>query len=658
VGIRPKIFAAFFTLGILPMLLLSVLNYLNGVRAVEAQLRGEVQRDALRIASSLQNNLRQREESLSALARSPRLREYLRGGAAQEGAPAVTGDNRQPPNGSPSSQIAPSLDRAAPAADNVPREIHAELESLLLANQKYYAAVTCLNARRQPVFRAEPVKGAGDVPAVRFQTQDFLPSTLLADEQVWTATRQTLLRSGVTREAFGPALRYTIPLFNEQDESAAVQGALLVDLKMDAFFSEAAGESGGQLPANPSRGPDGPSVPRLAIMLDDAGEVVYHTNVAHKYQPVASAMSPSFGPIADAMRGRRNGSEFYYSPEGDRWLAAYVPVAPLNLSVAVAGDYAAAVSGLKWWGWMSIGLSAVVGLIAAVWLTLMLGRTARSIEQVTQGAVAIARGKLDQRIEVRSSDEIRLLADTFNDMKDRLREQIAREAESRQFESFMRLSAMLTHDLKNAIAALSLIVSNMERQFHREEFRADAMESLTEATDKLRALVSKLSEPVRSLSGEFKRPRPTDIVPVIRRAVSSTAQPSVSFHEVEMRLPQSVIAVVDPERIEKVVENLALNALEAMGAQKGKLTVAAGQAGEREVFFSISDTGPGMTEEFQRTRLFRAFATTKKKGVGLGLYTCREVVRAQNGRIEVESQRGSGTTFRVVLPSGQIMGSD
>ncbi len=64
-----------------------------------------------------------------------------------------------------------------------------------------------------------------------------------------------------------------------------------------------------------------------------------------------------------------------------------------------------------------------------------------------------------------------------------------------------------------------------------------------------------------------------------------------------------------------------------------------------------------MTEEFQRTRLFRPFATTKPKGVGLGLYTCRELIRALGGRIEVESRRGSGTCFRIVLPSGAITGA-
>ena len=117
-------------------------------------------------------------------------------------------------------------------------------------------------------------------------------------------------------------------------------------------------------------------------------------------------------------------------------------------------------------------------------------------------------------------------------------------------------------------------------------------------------------------------------------------------------LPLSLVVTVDPDRIERVVENLVINALEAMGAGVGgHLTVEAGTEPDGSAFFSVSDTGSGMSEEFIRTRLFRAFATTKNKGIGLGLYTCREIVEAHGGRLAVMSKPGAGTTFRVVLPA-------
>jgi signal transduction histidine kinase len=203
-----------------------------------------------------------------------------------------------------------------------------------------------------------------------------------------------------------------------------------------------------------------------------------------------------------------------------------------------------------------------------------------------------------------------------------------------------------------------MLVTNMEQQFHRAEFREDAISSLREATEKLGGLVARLSEPVRSLSGEFWRtPQPADLIPVIRRVLSQTAHPSSAFYDIQTELPDSLVAPIDAERIERVVENLVVNAFEAMGGRGGRLTVTAGRESEALIFFSVEDTGAGMTEDFMRTRLFRAFATTKKRGIGLGLYTCREIVESHGGRLEVKSKVGSGTRFRVVLPSIPLMAS-
>ncbi|HKR02894.1 MAG TPA: ATP-binding protein [Pyrinomonadaceae bacterium] len=644
-----KLLLLFLAISVVPVVTLGFINYRSGVSAVETQLRGEVEREAQVITREFESRLREREDALSALARSPALRDYVRGGAKQE-SESAGGDDRRPLTNAPQvSRLSPESSGQAAAEPGIPPDVQGEVRALIRGGGKDYVGVTCLGTTKEPLFRAEISKGAGEAQ-VSFETRGYLPESLRADERVWSIGAQAPLRSGVKRESFGSVLRYTIPVFPAEENSSAARGALVIDLMIDALLDDAAGNVAA---LSQTRISESSPPPRLVVVLDRAGNALYHSNEVLRYQSLASALPASFKPLAAEMNEGRSGWRFYEAADGDNWIGAYQPLAPLDLSVAVAGDYSAAVRSLRNVGWLSVGLIALVGVGTAILLLVFLRRNARSIERVTEGAVAIAGGNLNQRIEVRSSDEIRLLAESFNAMSDRLREQIAREAESRQFQSFMRLSAMLTHDLKNSILSLSLLVGNMEQQFDREEFRADAMKSLTQATDKLRTIVAKLSEPVRSLSGEFKRPRPVDLIPVIKRALERTAEPA-GMHEIEIELPSTLVAVADDERIERVVENLVINALEAMGAQKGKLTVKAGEAEENFVFFSVSDTGPGMTEEFQRTRLFRPFATTKAKGVGLGLYTCRELVRALGGRVEVESEYGSGTTFRIVLPSIEI----
>ena len=256
---------------------------------------------------------------------------------------------------------------------------------------------------------------------------------------------------------------------------------------------------------------------------------------------------PYFEGVAGRMRAGVSGTGFYNEPDGDRWLAAFRQVRGVSLSLVVAEDYTAAAAGVRRAGAAGIALATLTGLAAVALLLLIVGRTTSRIERVARAAADIAGGDLNQRIEISGNDETSRLAEGFNLMSDRLREQMRREAESKQFESFMRLSAMLTHDLKNAITGLSMLVSNMEKRFDQQEFRADAITSVSDATEKLRRIVARLSEPMRSLSGEYRRDgRPTDLVTIIRRVLAAQAEPSMPLYEIEARLPPTLVATVEP----------------------------------------------------------------------------------------------------------------
>jgi signal transduction histidine kinase len=349
----------------------------------------------------------------------------------------------------------------------------------------------------------------------------------------------------------------------------------------------------------------------------------------------------------------QTGTVVYQSPSASQLsgITASAPMPRLHFTVAVSRSTNEFVWPARVRGIAGFVIALLLAAFAALILDRDVRKRSRGIARVEEDLSAIARGDIDRKIVLQSSDEARAMADDINAMTAQLRAQIAREEESRQFDSFLRISAMLTHDLKNAIEGLSLTVSNMERHFDNEQFRADALKGLTNATDKLKALVARLSRPVNTLSGEHKRPTETDLVPILKRVIAMTAEPARAKHTIQIKLPNKLYALADARRVEEVIENLILNALEAMGDNRGILTIEAGPDPSGAPSFSVSDTGPGMSPAFIEKRLFRPFATTKKNGIGLGLYTCREVIRASGGSIEVQSVEGAGTTFRVVLPS-------
>ena len=105
-----------------------------------------------------------------------------------------------------------------------------------------------------------------------------------------------------------------------------------------------------------------------------------------------------------------------------------------------------------------------------------------------------------------------------------------------------------------------------------------------------------------------------------------------------------------PSQINQVILNLLVNAAHAIGEKRGRITIRTG-SDEEHVWFAVTDTGRGIAKEIQ-SRIFDPFFTTKPvgEGTGLGLSLCYGIVQEHLGRIDVESEPGRGTTFRVTLP--------
>jgi len=105
---------------------------------------------------------------------------------------------------------------------------------------------------------------------------------------------------------------------------------------------------------------------------------------------------------------------------------------------------------------------------------------------------------------------------------------------------------------------------------------------------------------------------------------------------------------LDPTQIQNVVTNLLLNARDALGPG-GRIQIETSRRNGWAVL-TVADNGSGMSPEFMRNSLFRPFQTTKKRGFGIGMFQCKMIVEGHHGKIEVESEPGKGTAFRILLP--------
>lgn len=216
-------------------------------------------------------------------------------------------------------------------------------------------------------------------------------------------------------------------------------------------------------------------------------------------------------------------------------------------------------------------------------------------------------------------------------------------AEARQFEGFNRLSAFVLHDLKNLIAQLSLVASNAKRLKHNPEFIDDALMTIDNAVAKMNRLMTQL----KGAEGITQQGSRVDLVKLLQELVAGrcNGHPAPTA---DIAVEQAEV-IAEPDRLAAVIGHVVQNAQDATppsGSVEIGLRLQDGHA-----IVEVRDTGSGMDKDFLEQRLFRPFDSTKGlTGMGIGAYECREFVRALGGQVEVASQPGKGTLFRIMIP--------
>jgi PAS domain S-box-containing protein len=222
------------------------------------------------------------------------------------------------------------------------------------------------------------------------------------------------------------------------------------------------------------------------------------------------------------------------------------------------------------------------------------------------------------------------------------REEIFRQAE--KLDTIGRLSGGIAHDFNNLLTVVGSLASVLEAEVPTASGRA--------LLDELQSVVTRGAGLTRQLLSFAKtrqaEPRPTDVERSISNFSQLLSRVLTENIKLELDLAKTSSSVwVDPVQFEQVLLNLAVNARDAM-PQGGTLSISTAREFD-QVRIRVRDTGVGMSRDTQ-ARLFEPFFTTKLgRGTGLGLATAHGIVTQANGRIEVSSEPGAGTTFTLLF---------
>lgn len=314
---------------------------------------------------------------------------------------------------------------------------------------------------------------------------------------------------------------------------------------------------------------------------------------------------------------------------------------------------------------------AVLGALFLRWYV------TRPLRELVAATGRIASGDLDRRVAVRRSDEIGVLAGSFNTMTSSLREargaleqlneslerQVAertsalRDAQaqlvqSEKMSSLGKLAASVAHEINNPLSGILTYAKLLIRMHEEGELTGQVREACTRNLRLVQRETERCSAIVRNLL-DFARQRPPTLKDIDLSAVAEEAL-SLLSHRLQMQNVTLVKELVplptvraDFGQMRQAFVNVALNAAEAM-SQGGTLTVRSRVAGAMaEVEFA--DTGPGIPPE-HLSRILDPFFTTKEKGTGLGLSVVYGLIERHGGRLDIASRVGAGTTVVIRLP--------
>jgi two-component system, NtrC family, sensor kinase len=262
----------------------------------------------------------------------------------------------------------------------------------------------------------------------------------------------------------------------------------------------------------------------------------------------------------------------------------------------------------------------------------------------------VKQGRLDERIEVASNDELGELATAFNRMTTIIKhnkELEANLAQQGKMASLGVLSSGVAHEINNPLGVILGYAAYLEAKLSPEDASYKYIHEIKRESKRCKKIVQDLLSYART-------PQPvlaeTDINALLGQIVDFAANHTDMHHvtvqkEFDPSLPP---VMVDGDQLRQVAINLILNAGAAM-QKGGQLVVSTSGTEEGWVSLRFSDNGGGIPAEHME-KIFEPFFTTKVKGTGLGLAITRQIVEQHHGKISIESEIGSGTTVQVRLP--------
>jgi heavy metal sensor kinase len=371
-----------------------------------------------------------------------------------------------------------------------------------------------------------------------------------------------------------------------------------------------------------------------------AGEALIHQSDEWRRNQLSTALT---GLAGDELR-------YFTAAIGEPFLIhrALITDAVPQLSVTVAINQRMAHESLRTLAWTLVVILPVAIVLAAFEGHRLAKRALAPVNAITGKARQITAARLEERLPVANpDDEFGQLAIVFNEVLGRLQE---------SFERLKRFTSDASHEMRTPLTAMRSVGEVALHDHLQPGQYREVIGSMLEEGDRLTRLLESLLTLARADQSQARLPQKTFDASALAREAGELMRSLTEEREqtltIEAEAPLMIEA--EPELLRQALVNLLDNAIKYTPAG-GIIRLGTCLAPSDEVIIEVSDTGPGIASEHQSKVFDRFYRIDKARaretgGVGLGLALARSAVEMNGGRIELESEPGKGSTFRVVLP--------
>ncbi len=267
------------------------------------------------------------------------------------------------------------------------------------------------------------------------------------------------------------------------------------------------------------------------------------------------------------------------------------------------------------------------------------------IQKLALGMQQVAAGDFSSKVDVDAKDEIKILIDSFNKMREDLKSSQERLVRAERLAAWRDVARRVSHEIKNSLTPIQLTLFRLKTKI-TDQTHAELIHAIEDELESLRRISDEFSQFARMPNIKKEQANINEIIHNLIPILAGGSKPIKIETDFDVSIPELVL---DRDQMKRALNNLLKNSIEASNIG-GRIIIktSAQHRANKKIIITIQDFGHGMNQETLEN-IFKPYFTTKRRGMGLGLSIVQQIIADHDGELSIQSNEGNGTIVNIYL---------